>query len=84
MRNAKVGSFKRLIKLTNLHQYLLKGIGRGRRREKITNIRYKRAVIKANPMDITKTIARYYYELYANEMEKVEEMNKSQSYIIKM
>lgn len=38
----------------------------------------KEQSIKANPIDITKTIARYYYELYANEMEKVEEMDKTQ------
>lgn len=32
--------------------------------------------IKANPIGITKTRIKYYYELYDNELEKVEKMDK--------
>lgn len=35
-----------------------------------------KAVIKADPIDITKTIIRHYYEIFAYEIEKVEKMDK--------
>lgn len=66
-------------KINKAAPVLLKEIGRGKWKEKITNIWYERAVVlKAKTIDITKTIARYYYELYANEMKKIEEMDKTQ------
>lgn len=38
-----------------------------RKRDKITNIRNERIVTKVDPVDIIKTVIRFYYELYANE-----------------
>lgn len=40
---------------------------REKERDKITHIRNERIVTKAYSVDITKTIIRFYYELYANE-----------------